>query len=196
MTYIKWFIFALLNLLISILSWVLINPILCLFPKGNDLRFGKKLWQTFDNDLYFGQRQRENEILIGIPTNTFGDTWSQFVPFAQTRWDRYKNRLLWLTRNCCYGWSYYAFGIKWIKSDWTITTFINTPEKVLFIARASTGHFNIFYHGKFGMYKLGWKAWNVHTENADGTAGFSDLDGMGGMGYIPHVFSATPFKRR
>ena len=187
MTYIKWIVFTVLSFLISLLSWVIINPILCLFPKGNDLRFGKKYWQTFDNDLYFGQRAEEDEILTG------GDTWKSFTPFPKTAWQRYLNRLKWLTRNCCYGWSYYAFGIKWVKADWTITPFINTPEKTLFIAKSSTGHFNIYYHGKFGMCKIGWKAWNVFDSLK---VEFNNIDGMAGMGRIPHVFSVNPFKTK
>lgn len=193
MRYIKWACQAIASFAISILSWVIINRVLALFEDGaGNLRFGAKYWQTFDNDLYAAQRWREQDILSGNASNP---TWREFIAFPLTWWHKYLNRKNWLQRNCCYGWSYYAFGVAWDKSKWTVTHYENTTERTLFKAISSDGHFNIYYHGKYGMLKIGWKAWNMH-QVIDGVASFTDDNGMGGNGRIPHVFSYNPLKRK
>lgn len=79
-----------------------------------------------------------------------------FPPSLSQHWDRTK----WLFRNSAYGFSYFVMGIPMDTAKWTPHTFVNTPEKVLFWATSTEGHFNLYYHGKWGMVKLGWKAWN------------------------------------
>jgi len=186
-----WGFATLLSTLIYIPSLLVIGWILAAFcDEDGNLIYGRKLWQTFDASCDEGRNCRQRELAAGLG----GDTWTAFNAFPLTAWEDYKNRALWLFRNSCYGWSYYVFGIPWVKADWTIHTYEDTPERTFFFATSGYA-FNLYYHGRWGMYKLGWKAWNVHTVVA-GIAIFTDNAGMGGLGRIPLVISANPFKRK
>jgi hypothetical protein len=122
-----------------------------------------------------------------------GDTtWSGFNPDPENWFETYLNRAKWLFRNSGYGFDYYLFGIKWFPQEWTKVKFYNTSELVIFIA-SSPDAFNIYYHGKYGMYKLGWKAWNMFSPNQIGPQ-FGGV--WGPENKIPICFSINPFKKR
>jgi hypothetical protein len=62
---------------------------------------------------------------------------------------------------------------------------------VLFRAHTEGGAFNYYYHGRYGMYKFGWKAWNLFDQSRGIFAGT-----WGPANRIPIVFSPNPFKQR
>lgn len=187
MKYLKWFLYAFTSLLIDCVSRPFLNWIVVLFSdsKGNLPGF-LKYWQTFDNDLYAGQHEREKEILTGE-----GETWRWFVPLTDLWFYRYWNRAFWLLRNSCYGFSYYLFGVDWHKETWRVVKYDDTSERTFFFA-VSGDAFNLYYHGPLGMYKIGWKAWNMF----DTVTNTFTRDAWGDGGKIPHVVSANPFKRK
>lgn len=112
-----------------------------------------------------------------------------FPPSLSQHWDRTK----WLFRNSAYGFSYFVMGIPMDVTKWHVHKCVNSERKQLFIATDEAGHFNFYYHGPFGMYKFGWKAWN-----------YWDIDKMdwkpryqwGPLLRTSIVCSANPFKRR
>lgn len=132
-----------------------------------------RLWwfQTFDASLDWGWQ---------------GGT---FAPSMSQHWDRTK----WLFRNSAYGFSYFVMGMPMDTSRWKVHRCVNSRELQLFWATDDAGHFNFYYHGRFGMYKFGWKAWN-----------YWDIDRMqwreryqwGPEMRTSIVYSANPFKRR
>lgn len=188
MIYLRYAICAVLVIALDLLSRCFFNWLVVLFcDEDGNLPRWCYYWQTFDNTCDEGMNCARAEILAGV-----GGVWKDFDPYPPTKFARYMNRVQWLNRNCCYGFEYFVFGIPWVKADWTVTTFVNTPERTKFVAWSKQGHFNLYYHGKFGMYKLGWKAWNLN----DMQGGFTDSNGMGGKGRIPIVVSANPFKTK
>jgi len=104
---------------------------------------------------------------------------------------KFKNRVKWLYRNTSYGFSYWVTGIKFDPKDWTIHKSVDTPTKTLFIATSSQGYFNITYHGKWGEYKLGWKAWNYWLSDQNK---WKDAP-WGPEWRTQYVCSPNPFKR-
>lgn len=134
-----------------------------------------KWFQTFDAPLDAGWRDGYR----GFPTPT-------------TKWQRYKLRVKWLYRNTAYGFSYWVMGIKFDPSEWTVKRFVNTPELSNFVAVSSKGYFNFTYHGKWGEYKLGWKAWNYFDANKADWKNYP----WGPVWRTQCVFTPNPFKRR
>jgi len=112
-----------------------------------------------------------------------------FPPSFSQHWDRCK----WLFRNPAYGLGYGPLGIPFDPSDWTVHRVVRTPAKQFFFASSRHGHFNLYYHGPLGMYKLGWKAWNYWD--------IETLDWKPGYQWGPEMRTAiaasfSPFKRR
>ena len=180
----QYIVYGFLSIVIDLISRPLLNWIVVVFAdKDGNLPKYLYYWQTFDATLYEGQYAAVREFESGNITGA----WKDYDPYPVAAWGRYKNRAFWLFRNSCYGFSYYVFGCKWVKADWTITTYVDTPEKTLFIARSTSGHFNVYYHGRFGMLKIGWKAWNMHDPISKTFT--KDNWGMGGM--IPITVSVS-----
>ena len=74
----------------------------------------------------------------------------------------YWNRVKWLYRNCGYGFSYWAIGADFVRSDWRVVLWRERPDRLTFIAVSQSGHFNILVT-RYGLrVKLGWKAWNYY----------------------------------
>jgi len=155
-------LFAILSLAITILSLLIFNWIVVLFAdaQGN-LPSWLSYFQTFDNTLDAGPQ-------------TYGST--------------YLNRVMWLMRNPAYGWDYYAFGLKWDSSDWTVRKFTNTSTATFFLATSKSGGFNLYYEGRLGTYKLGWKAWNYFQAT---TGGFTGI--FGDNSHVPICLTINPF---
>jgi hypothetical protein len=149
-------------------------------------------FQTFDDDCDAGMRARRNELRQSPP----GDTWAAFAPFPVTWLDRYRNRALWLFRNSSYGFSYYLFGRSFKPWKWVVARHIDTPALTLFIATGPRGAFNVYYHGQFGMCKLGWKAWNYYVPAAGDSPARWKASPWGSMWRVPMTFSINPFKRK
>ena len=126
-----WFILMPLNLLISIFCYIT-NPIVCLFANEvGDLPKLFRLWQTWDDSCdvdwfvketvpaifrydfdskYISSRQETPELSIynrdrGCVILREGATFS-----IKERIQRYFCRVLWLTRNCAYGFAFFWFG--------------------------------------------------------------------------------------
>lgn len=161
------------------LNWIVAA---CADEEGNLPRF-LSWFQTFDATLDEGMHARRRE----VQANLGGQDWADFNPYPWTWFDRYKNRALWLFRNSAYGFDYYVFGLRWDPAEWRVIRYFDRDDLTLFIALGRG--FNVYYHGRWGMVKLGWKAWNTF----DG-AGFSRQFGDGTC--IPIVFSLSPFKRK
>lgn len=112
----RWLLTFPLAMLVTWLCW-LSNPISCLFPSrqanGRDKLWGIfNLWSTFDNPVdegYYG-----NYFYKG----------TMKIDYDNSKWLRYKFRLLWLSRNTGYGWSYLLFsiphgtGFQWKGTHW------------------------------------------------------------------------------
>lgn len=176
---------ALLALLFDVVAKFLLNWIVAAFADvSGNLPRALKWFQTFDAPLDQGAINRRDELIAGV-----GDTWAAFNPNPVSWFQRYKNRALWLFRNTGYGFDYYLLGVQWHPEEWRVVRFVNTPELVLFIAIGRG--FNIYAHGRYGMAKLGWKAWNLYQQD---TGKWSAAWGDGGR--IPVTFSLSPFKRR
>lgn len=144
-----------------------------------------KWFQTFDASLDQGMLARRREVADGLG----GDTWAAFNPYPQTTFDTYKNRALWLFRNSGYGFDYYLLGVAWNPAEWRVVRYVETDTLVLFVA-VGRG-FNVYAHGRYGMAKLGWKAWNLYNKQT------GKLEGTwGDAGKIPITLSLSPFKRR
>lgn len=188
MKYIKYTILALASVITDLvfcrffLNWLIVP-----FADSNgNLPKYLKWFQTFDATLDQGMYERRAELASGS-----GDDWSDFNPYPSSWWETYKNRAFWLFRNSAYGFDYYVYGLKWNKSDWSLVKYEVSDARTLFIATSSSG-FNIFYWGPLGMYKIGWKAWNLFTPN--GPDQFGGI--WGDQTHVPIVFSVSPFKRK
>lgn len=177
---------AALSFVIDLACKFFLNWIVAAFADGSgNLPQALKWFQTFDATLDEGMNARRNELAAGIG----GDTWAAFDPWPVTWFQRYKNRAFWLFRNSAYGFDYYLLGVPWNPDEWRVVKFVNTESLVLFIAMGRG--FNIYAHGRYGMCKIGWKAWNLYQQD---TGRFSASWGDGGK--IPLTFSLSPFKRR
>jgi hypothetical protein len=71
-------------------------------------------------------------------------------------WLRKWYQVRWLYRNTAYAFAYWPLGIAMQPAAWRVVVY--TPT--LFIAVSTAGYWNIAYGGRWGSYKLGWKAWN------------------------------------
>jgi hypothetical protein len=105
--------------------------------------------------------------------------------WGQSGFMRYLARLYWLYRNPGYGFDYDVLGLPFDQKQWRVLRTIESPTLVLFIALGPA--FNIYAHGRFGMLKLGWKAWNQW----DGTQWKRTP-----WSKVPLCCSWSPFKRR
>lgn len=125
MIYLRYFLTLPFAWFVTILCYVT-NSIVCLFPSrqsnGRDKLWGIfELWSTYDNYVdegYYG--------------NYFGEaTPLGHYDYDHSAWTRYKYRLLWLSRNTGYGWSYLLFsiptdtGFQWKGQTKTIFGFYN-----------------------------------------------------------------------
>ncbi len=163
---------ALLSLLFTVFAMLAVNwwvPLLA-DDKGN-LPAWLKWFQPFDSSLDEAWRGGYLDPSWGIS------------PFK-----RYLARVYWLYRNPAYGFDYWALGVPFEASQWRVIRYIDTPQLVLFVAIGNS--FNVYYHGRLGMLKLGWKAWNRWDGkgwNAPNWQRYARL---------PLCFTVNPFKRR
>lgn len=177
---------ALASLAIDIACRFFLNWIVVLFAdKDGNLPRCLYWFQTFDATLYQGQISRERDVYNGSPS----DTWRQFIAYPLTAWQRYLNRALWLFRNSAYGFDYYLFGIDFKPENWRCVKYEKGPDRDIEI-HIGDG-FNIKYRGKWGSYKLGWKASNVYDRASN-----SYPRKWGDAGRIPLTISVNPFKRK
>ena len=95
----------------------------------------------------------------------------------------------WLYRNPCYQLDM-LLGAPLTPAEWTIRKWVNTPTLLIFIATGPA--FNIYIESRYGMAKLGWKAWNFFDQSA-GTLTNVPLNWPH---RAPLCFLLTPFKRR
>uniref|UniRef100_UPI0025EAAF3C DUF7338 family protein n=1 Tax=uncultured Ralstonia sp. TaxID=114715 RepID=UPI0025EAAF3C len=108
--------------------------------------------------------------------------------WGATRWRRFLARAWWLYRNPAYGWDYWPLGVSFDPSAWRVLRYIDTDTLTLFVAIGNG--FNLYYRGRFGMLKLGWKAWNCW----DGSNWKAEP--FGPSWRLPLAFTVSPFKRR
>lgn len=101
---------------------------------------------------------------------------------------RYVARVLWLLRNPAYGVDYWLFGLTFNTSSWRVLADIERDDLVLFFALGNG--LNLYYHGRFGEAKLGWKAWNYWQGNAWRKTPW------GPAWRVPVCATYNPFKRR
>ena len=95
--YLRWLLYFIPSVLITIFCWIS-NPIVCLFPVYENYRAKLwgflDLWSTYDNfvdEYYFGN---------------YGTDKPTLTQYNRSSWIRYKYRVLWLSRNTGYGFSY------------------------------------------------------------------------------------------
>ena len=101
----------------------------------------------------------------------------------------YWGRVAWLYRNPAYGFSYWALGIPFVPTAWSVTAFTGDEHLPGFTFRAvcSDGHFNL-HAVRFGLrFKLGWKAWNQYEQ----ITGKWKTSAWGPQMRIPFVFSIS-----
>ncbi len=101
---------------------------------------------------------------------------------------RYLARVYWLTRNPAYGFDYGLLGVSFHAEEWRVIRYIETPQFVLFVAIGNG--FNVYYHGRLGMLKLGWKAWNRWDGKGWNAPNWKPY------ARLPLCCSFSPFKRR
>lgn len=115
-------------------------------------------------------------------------------------WRRKYYQWRWLNRNAGYSFSYYPLGIAMKKETWTIKTWKRVPGTggskgyQLFIATSSDGYWNINLQGKYGTYKLGWKAWNYWDWEKE--VWYVDNKPWGPEWRTTLVMSVNPFNRK
>lgn len=113
-------------------------------------------------------------------------------------WKRKYYQWRWLNRNAGYSFSYYPLGIPMDKDTWTIKAYRRVPEDggkgyQFFFAYSTEGYWNINLQGKYGTYKLGWKAWNYWDwEKLDW---YASNKPWGPQWRTTLVLSVNPFKR-
>lgn len=107
---------------------------------------------------------------------------------AETHVGRYVARVMWLCRNPAYGFDYELLGVPFAASEWRVVRYVESEDMVLFFA-VGRG-FNFYYEGRWGKYKIGWKAWN----RWDGTSW--DAPNWSEYERIPLCFTLNPFHRR
>ena len=124
---IRYMIYLPLNLICMLICYIT-NPIVCLFANEvGELPKIFKLWQTWDgsiDDVYY--------LTEDCPECVRYDFYKHYKPYTEPVWGnhekrcvelidpnftikerilRYICRVLWLTRNCGYGFAYYIFGV-------------------------------------------------------------------------------------
>ncbi|ODP33068.1 hypothetical protein [Pandoraea sp. ISTKB] len=107
---------------------------------------------------------------------------------AETRIGRYISRVLWLCRNPAYGFDYALLGVAFAASEWRVVKYVETEDTALFFA-VGRG-FNFYYEGRWGRYKIGWKAWNRWGGTGWDAPNWAEYD------RIPLCFTLNPFHRR
>ncbi|RRW94284.1 DUF7338 family protein [Pandoraea apista] len=106
---------------------------------------------------------------------------------ASPSW-RYVARVRWLLRNPGYGIDYSLFGLTFDPACWRVLVNIERYDLVLFFSIGNG--WNLYYEGRFGQAKLGWKAWNYWQGNA-----WRDMP-WGPAWRVPVCATYNPFKRR
>lgn len=127
--------------------------------------------QTFDATLDEGWKN-------GYYPATWGASFSK----------RYLARMLWLYRNNCYALQYFQLGSPFDSAQWTIVR----SDGTVFYATGPDGMFSFEYGGRFGTYKLGWKAFN-YTTPADRTKWMPPEYMWGPLKRVPVCFTINPF---
>ena len=175
--------------LLATLVALIVNPVLPFFAKaGADgyehLPNWLKWFDTFDATTDAGWRDG-----YFVEQGTY--TPDNPPPYWKRKWYQIK----WLYRNPVYGFSYYVLGIPLNRADWTVT-YKKLVDGEYFLAYSTSGHFNVFYEGKWGSYKLGWKVWNYWNSNKNEWQ--SNADGSeykwGPELRAPSTFSINPIK--
>ena len=186
MKYIKWFIFAILDVLFNIVAYIT-NPIVCMFANEyGELPPIFLFWSNWDDGLDVDWMVYEHCVPKWAEYDfnrhyRYHDEWQAekitgqhhgFVEILDPnftcfeRLQRYFCRLAWIYRNCAYGFSYYITGVRVNKSDIVKVRdeeddiFYTTDNAwVLKYEKPSWGnhHWEIF---------LGWKMQNV-TEDTE-----------------------------
>lgn len=146
MKYIKWFVFAILDVLFNVAAYVT-DPIVLLFAdEVGNLPRAFILWENWDDHLDVSWMVYENHV-PKFAKYDFNKHYRYYTPeeakqligeyrgyvdlldgsfTAKERLQRYICRLFWLWRNNAYGFSYYVTGIDICKAD---VTKIKTVEK-------------------------------------------------------------------
>ncbi|BCG50052.1 hypothetical protein [Ralstonia phage RP13] len=165
------------DLIVLALSYIVIFWFLPLFAdKDGNLPKYLYWFQTFDASLDEGWKSK----------------YDGFNPNPQGFWQLYYARLKWLWRNPCYGFDYYPFGFTFDLTQWTIRKWESNDQRELFIATGQ-GLFSIIYYGKYGTWKLGWKAWNYFDSN---TGKWKENYSWGDQHKIPLCFSPNINRRK
>ncbi|WP_407059060.1 hypothetical protein ACKZDW_13410 [Ralstonia syzygii subsp. celebesensis] len=165
-------VFVLASLAATAVACLLVNwwaPLLA--DRNGNLPRWLAWFQTFDASLDAGWRD-------GYIAASWGDT-----PLR-----RFLARVYWLYRNPAYGWDYWALGVPFDPIGWRVVRYIESDALTLFVAVGNG--FNVYYHGRFGMLKLGWKAWNC-WEGDDWKP-----EPFGPVWRLPLAFTVSPFKRK
>lgn len=104
-------------------------------------------------------------------------------------WRLFWYRVKWMYRNPAYGFDMFAFGALWDKDKWRLRIYSETDTSTVFLATGPWVSFNFYYWGKWGQYKLGWKAWN-HWDGKSFSA-----PSWEGFARVPLCFTINPFKK-
>lgn len=184
MVYIKYAFLTILNLLFTLFA-VIVAPIVSLFASNDGwLPNWLKWFQTFDASLDAGWKDGYFGSFSTPPTG------------YKLWWYRTK----WLWRNPAYGFCYWVLGTSFKPEDWTVT-FVQDGNYTKFIAWSKDRkHFCLSYNGRFGSWKLGWKAWNYFQHlDADGKPVWNDQpwgpEWIAPISFTPNFWKGFSFKK-
>lgn len=165
--YLRWICYFPFAIIITIFCWIS-NPIVCLFPVYENYRARLwgflDLWSTYDNfvdEYYFG---------------SYGTDKPTLTQYNRSSWIRYKYRVLWLSRNTGYGFSYKFLsipkgtGFQWkgqasFKNPFLIaaTLLVSTLALASFLPLFSSIGFSVSITAYLATYyindfNIGWKS--------------------------------------
>ena len=182
MKYIKWFFFAIADLLFTVICYFT-NPIVLLFAdEVGNLPSIFLLWENWDDHLDVEWMISEHCVPRWAEYDfnrhyKYYDEWQAEQTIGQhrgyvkllnphftikERFQRYICRLAWLYRNCGYGFSYYITGVDVNEND---IVKIKDEEDYIYYVTDEAWVFK-YDRPSFGKYRweifMGWKMQNVH----------------------------------
>ena len=178
-----WPIYFILNLLVMVLCYIT-NPIVCLFcNEEGELPHIFRMWQTWDDSCNprFFVMEKVNKFLRYDYDKHYEEYEAETPDLAEvgrTRWfarvkdgnftikeriQRYICRVLWLTRNCGYGFAFWCFGrtvdskdLVYIKNEKDLRFYYDETENILFRTWAYQNEKHLFGNVYWNLY-MGWK---------------------------------------
>ena len=174
-----WFLYFLLSFVFMVLCYPT-NPIVVLFADENgELPGILKYWQTWDNAVYcrescefapkflqydwarhYTEHKDSDEYLRSVNRERWYVTCIDHDFTLWERFQRYCCGVLWLTRNCSYGFAFYLLG-----ADVSPVLFHRESENTLYVEEALGGHVAGAWMYKNTAPIFSLFGWTVHWNN-------------------------------